>query len=90
MPSNSRRREFDIRAGRFESEIRDSEMANGLVKGAGLYACSKCRRPFEEKSRVCPRCETKTMCQVKPIPERHLEEARRNAIKEALRTVRGL
>lgn len=82
MPNLNKRREFDSRSERFESEIRDQGDANALV-GKGLYSCSKCRRPFEERSKYCPRCDSKTMGEIKPIPERHLEEARRNAIKKA-------
>lgn len=85
MPSPRQRRDFDSRNGRFESEIRSSEMAKGLIGQRGLYTCSKCHRPFEERSKTCPRCDTKTMCEVRMIPEKHLEEARRKAIERARR-----
>lgn len=82
MPSRERRREFDLRSGRFESEIRDAEMAKGvLVNRTQLPKCSRCNRVFEEISKVCPRCETRTMGYIRPIPEKYLDEARRNSLR---------
>lgn len=84
MPGLARRREVDLRSDRLESEVRDQELYK-LRLGAdkGLPYCSKCRRAFEEKSRYCPRCDTKTMGLVKMIPEQFREEARRKALARA-------
>ena len=62
MPSYSRRREEDVRAGRLESEVRASDLqrmqatvnAGGKVR---VYMCPHCRRLFEERSKTCPRCD---------------------------------
>ena len=78
MPSRARRREIDYRSDRFESEIRSTE-AN--VKGR-KFQCQKCGRMFEEKSRNCPRCDSRSMGEIVAVPERHLEEFRRNAMKK--------
>lgn len=78
MPGLSRRREEDIRADRFESQIRKDD----LKSNTRVFVCSKCRYPFEEKSRNCPRCDTKTMNEIKPIPPQYVEEARRKAIRK--------
>ncbi len=84
MPSRERRREFDLRSSRFESEIRDGELAKGVLRNRDrLPYCNNCHRAFEEISKNCPRCEKKTMGYIKPIPERHVEEARRNALRRA-------
>lgn len=80
-----RLREDDGRRERFESAIRDSERAKlDLVSTRkGLPFCNRCKTPFEEISRTCPKCETKTMGYIRNIPEKHLEEANRNAIRRA-------
>jgi len=67
----------DIRRERFESEIRMSELISinkqakerekriksGDYEGQQkkLYFCGNCHRIFEERSRHCPICNTKTM-----------------------------
>jgi hypothetical protein len=71
MPSYNRRTEEDVRAPRFESEVRTSnleEMKARQAKGekVRIFMCSKCKRLFEYKSIVCPRCETKTMGELIP------------------------
>lgn len=83
MPSLNRRREQDGRADRFESEVRQSEMTSPEFKAKRKFMCSVCRNMYEERSRVCPRCDRKTMGELKQIPSRHLDEARRGAIARA-------
>lgn len=91
MPSRARRREVDGRAGRFESEIRDSEAArNVLVNRSALPYCRRCQKVFEENSKVCPRCDKKDqMGRITPIPDRFIAEAERRAIREAKARVEG-
>ncbi len=55
---------------------------------ARKFMCSNCKHMYEEKSRNCPRCDRKSMGELKQIPERHLEEARRNAIRRLKEGVR--
>lgn len=83
MPSRGRRREFDIRADRFESEVRHVDMARKDFPSARKFVCMKCNRMYEERSRNCPRCDSHTMAEIKRIPDRLQEEARRNAIRRA-------
>lgn len=83
MPSLSRRREFDGRADRFESEVRSSEMRSEQFQNQRKFMCSKCHVMFEERSRTCPRCESRTMGELKPIPEKYMDEAQRGAIARA-------
>lgn len=84
MPSRERRREFDVRSERFESEVRASHLQDPSFRAKRKFMCSKCNRMFEEKSRVCPRCESGlTMGELRQIPERFVEEARRNSIRRA-------
>lgn len=84
MPNLSRRREADLRSDRFESEVRQSDMQDPSFAAKRKFMCSGCGYMFEEKSRNCPRCDKRTMGELKPIPSQHLEEARRNSIKRAL------
>lgn len=85
MPGLGRRREDDLRSDRLESQVRMSEASASLSKpfgpGKRLFMCSSCRRPFEEKSRHCPRCDSKTMGEIKAIPPQHVEEARRKSLE---------
>lgn len=83
MPIRSRRREEDHRADRLESEVRQSDMEATGFAAARKFMCRGCGHLYEEKSKNCPRCDKKTMGELKPIPERHLEEAHRNAIRRA-------
>lgn len=83
MPSLSRRRETDSRADRLESHVRSQEYQNLKFAEQRKFQCGSCKRLFEEKSRNCPFCDRHTMGELKPIPERHLEEARRNAMRRA-------
>lgn len=84
MPSLARRREEDSRAPRLESTIRDSEMAAWKLRSKkGLPQCSKCLRTFEEESKFCPWCDTKTVGHIRPIPEKFQDEATRGAIRRA-------
>ncbi len=55
---------------------------------ARKFMCSGCKHMYEEKSRICPRCDKKTMGELKPIPERHLDEAQRNAVRRLKEGVR--
>lgn len=89
MPSLSRRREMDLRSDRFESEVRMSELqGGGVFKGRErLPYCRRCQAAYEEKSKVCPRCDKKDeMGSLRPIPERFREEARRNAWRKLGKT----
>lgn len=81
MPSLSRRRETDNRAERLESEVRSSEMEAPGFQAKRKFMCSGCGHLYEEKSRNCPRCDKKTMGEIKQIRERDLDEAHRNAIR---------
>lgn len=83
MPSLSRRRERDARADRFESQIRTPELLDPKFAEKRKFMCSGCGYMFEERSKVCPRCDKKTMGELKPIPEQHLAEAQRNAVRRA-------
>lgn len=83
MPSLSRRREVDTRSERFESEIRTTELLSNGIESKRKFQCSKCGRLFEERSRICPRCETHTMGELRQIPSQHLSEARRNSLRRA-------
>lgn len=93
MPGQSRRREVDLRADRFESEMRISDLKGVKVKETyidkKLYMCSRCQRGFEERSRYCPRCDTKSMGWVRPIPERERERFKRNEIAR-IKSRRGI
>lgn len=86
MPSRERRREVDLRASRFESEYNMAEFQREdpfrNKPRQRLPYCNRCQRTFEEKSKVCPRCDRKDeMGYLTRIPERHREEARRNAFR---------
>lgn len=88
MPGPNRRKEEDIRAGRFESQMRTSEMQKLKYNEAGtlqskVYQCRKCGNAFEERSRHCPRCDSRTMGELRPIPEGQRQEAQRKAIERA-------
>lgn len=83
MPSRARRLEVDLRADRFESEVRQSHLQDPAFAAKRKFQCGKCGRMFEEKSRTCPRCESRTMGELRRIPDHHLEEARRNSIRRA-------
>lgn len=66
MPGLNKRREEDIRADRFESELYydDVERMNKDAlggKGNKVYMCSECHALYAEKSVVCPRCDKKRM-----------------------------
>lgn len=86
MPSLSRRREFDIRADRFESEVRQSEMSDPSFKAKRKYMCSKCHTLFEDRSRNCPRCDSRTMGELRPMTP---SEAERKRSLERARAHRG-
>lgn len=83
MPSLSRRRETDSRADRLESEVRVQELTASSYVAQRKFQCGRCKRLYEERSRTCPRCDARTMGELKPIPERHLDEAQRNAVRRA-------
>jgi hypothetical protein len=67
MPSLSRRREDDGRADRLESEVRGTELMDPRFQKARKFMCSVCHHMYEEKSRTCPRCDRKTMCEIRPM-----------------------
>jgi rRNA maturation endonuclease Nob1 len=66
------KREEDVRADRFESEVRTSELLSlqkKIKQGERfkLYKCSNCDRLYEERSITCPRCGTRTMGEIRRI-----------------------
>ena len=75
MPNFDRRKEIDLRGDRFESEARLSDVNKLTAGGDGrhikekIYTCANCHKLFQEKSRYCPRCDTKSMNRIVPIPE---------------------
>lgn len=89
MPGLSRRREEDMRAGRFESEARVSDFGKIQAGPSGLsrpiFKCSQCGKTFLERSRHCPRCDTRTMGEIRPIPEKYREQLRENEIRRIRR-----
>lgn len=89
MPGLARRREMDLRSQRFESEVRISDMQKMKASPTHLinrtYKCSRCHHLFEERSRYCPRCDTKSMGEIKAIPEQHRQRANENAVRRLRR-----
>ena len=85
-PGRSLRRERDGRGGRFESEVRTADLARGLLlHGGKLPFCQRCGSAFEERSKVCPRCDRKTdMGYLTQIPAEFVDQAN----SRALRTIR--
>lgn len=85
MPNLARRREVDLRAPRLESEISDPQVTAELLRRKGRVAmCTHCGHAFEEESKTCPRCDRKDgMGFVRPIPEKHQDEAFRGALRRA-------
>lgn len=85
MPSLSRRRDAeDSRADRLESHIRSNDVARGVLTSTNkLPQCGKCKRLFEEQSKFCPFCDTKTMGYIAPIPDRYKDEALRGSMRRA-------
>ena len=89
-----RREESDIRAGRFESELRTSEFKKLKTSETGriqarVFACSSCGKAFAERSRYCPRCDTKTMGELKPHRESEAERYRAQSIERLRAKYRG-
>ena len=76
MPSRERRREVDGRSERFESEIRQSEMMAPDFAAKRKFMCSRCHFMFEERSRNCPRCDSRTMGELKPLVATESEMSR--------------
>jgi len=64
MPGKKRREEDDIRSERCESEVRMSNLQDPQQRKK-VYYCGNCQRMFEERSRYCPRCDTKTMFEIR-------------------------
>jgi len=81
MPSLNRRRESDIRGERLESEVRQEDMSSPRFADARKFMCSRCRHLYEEKSRVCPRCDTRSMGELKPLTAS--EDERKRSIERA-------
>lgn len=67
MPSLNRRREADLRGERLESEVRREDMDRPAYAGARKFMCSRCKHLYEERSRSCPRCDSRTMGELKPM-----------------------
>lgn len=63
--------------------MRQAEFQDPAYASKRKFMCSVCGHLFEERSRVCPRCDKKTMGELKPIPAQHLDEARRKSIERA-------
>lgn len=89
MPSLSRRREEDGRRERLESEVREEDMKGKDFTKVRKFMCSGCGHLYLEKSRNCPRCDKRTMGEIKPIPSQYLDEAHRNALRRAKMNVLG-
>lgn len=88
-----RRREEDSRDGRFESQMRMHEAqkmptTETYIKKK-LYTCSRCHNLFEERSRHCPKCDSLTMGQIKPIRENDREHYQRQSINRIKRSLRS-
>lgn len=83
MPSLSRRRDEDGRRERLESEVRSQDMQAKDFAAKRKFQCIRCGHMYEERSRYCPRCDTHTMGELRPIDSQHIEEARRNALRRA-------
>jgi anaerobic ribonucleoside-triphosphate reductase len=69
-----------------ESELGANELQGQNIwkTKASLTYCNRCKRAFEEKSRVCPRCDKKDeMGKIAPIPEKYQEQAYQRALREA-------
>jgi rubrerythrin len=84
VPSRARRAEEDIRAGRFESTIGTADLkklySDGRLKQK-VYMCGQCHTPYEEKSRVCPRCDKRTMGEIVPMRESEIELNRKKSLE---------
>lgn len=88
MPGVHRRRESqDMRGDRFESQVRMSDMEKPTPTKQ-IITCSRCHHVFQEKSRTCPYCETRTMGTLTMIPDKHLEEAKRRELRDLQRKYR--
>ena len=85
MPSLSRRREMDQRSSRFESEFTISQLSKLTASPTRirekLFKCGKCNHLYAERSRHCPRCDKKTMGELRPIPERERMRLKENEIR---------
>lgn len=84
MPSRDRRREFDSRAPRFESEIRTGDFQSLCRDGRivkKIYMCSNCHRSFEERSRNCPRCDRKSMGEIRHLNADDAAQAKRKSLE---------
>lgn len=82
MPSRSRRRETDYRSDRLESEIRSTN-TTALAGKKRIPMCGRCGRCFEEQTKVCPRCDTKTMGYVEKVPDEFIGQLHRRAFRKA-------
>lgn len=86
MPGLARRREQDTRGPRLESEVTASVLRRmkphpTRTVERQLYACSRCNTLYEERSRHCPRCDAKTMNEVRHIPEDQRARYRDNELR---------
>lgn len=87
-----RRVERDLRAPRFESEVRSSEVKSPETwKNGRLGFCNRCKRAYEDCSKWCPECSRRNLSNemgtVRPIPEGLREEAKRKALERARRSL---
>jgi len=81
VPLERKRKETDIRAERFESEVRMSDLQRLAKENRKRYMCSNCNKMFEERSVVCPRCEKKTMNEIRIVPEQFRDSYKEREIK---------
>ena len=82
MPSLSRRRDHDSRnTERFESEVSGAQLKDPSFAAKRKFQCGKCGQLYEERSRFCPRCDSHTMGELKPLTVS--EQERKNSIMRA-------
>lgn len=67
-----------------ELQKRQTNDGNTHIVGA-IFQCSKCHRPFAERSRHCPYCDSKTMGELRPIKESERAALREREIRRLKR-----
>lgn len=67
MSSSRQKKEWDIRDGRFESAVSQEQLSSPYFAAQRKFMCSKCHRMWEQKSRHCPKCDTRTMGELRPL-----------------------
>ena len=88
------RKEWDLRADRFESEMKMSDVKKLKYNEAGslmskVFKCKTCNTLYEERSRHCPRCDTRTMGKLVPIKESERENYKRQSIDKTRKGIYG-